>query len=501
MTSLFRWRVARSTCLVVMLAVVPRLGAVDPKPGDAVVIELNDGTTREGKLKSLSQDEVTVEVGAGMSEIVSRSDIKTMKGPGAAATTVTPPAAAKPAPAAASSAAGTATPSTPSPPAAVAAPPPQSATTPAGAVDWNSLPQSGKITISAKGRPAKEVIAEIGKQAGFGLDWEGDAKATLDLGMEQTGFMETLGSICKERAWGMQEYQTADGNVFKIPESFPVRQYQAKGPFLLLWHDFATVTNVFKDVSSKYRLKLVTDPNSHVRTSFEKSLREEPVTFVLEGGKKLTLQSDHSRTTFTSGDATWMFDAGKGLTGTNVAIEVDVPACVPSRINQCVLPWKFPTSGGGGAVDVTLANVKMEKKQESVSDIHSKDFMKKYDVHEFTANFTVAHAGAAVFQKLRKENRQPTPEEQEKIAGFPVAGVVAPHEAVLIGGDGTRIVGVLKSPEGMSVQSPYDGYGKRAVFKVKDPAFVPKEISIAWAEEFRTVIVHFKMENVPIAGK
>ncbi len=372
---------------------------------------------------------------------------------------------------------------------------------PAADIHWNEIPQSGLITLNVKGKPVKEVIEEVSKQAGFLVEWGGDSKATVDVSVDKASLMETLASICRQGNWGMMEYQSARGSLFQLPEEFPIKQYQAKGPVLLAWHDFATITNVFKDVSSKYRLNLIIDPQSHIETSMEESVRDEPITFILEDGKRVTLKSDHDRSKFTSGDCKWMFDAGKGLTGKKITIEASIPAIVPTRMGTAVLPWKSSSSGAAGDVNVFLETVKMETAQESNHDVHSKDFMKKHDIHEFSANFKVAHSAAAVFEKLQKENRQPTGEEAEKLKIFPEGGVLAPHAAVLIGEDGTRIPGLVESPDGMSSSSPYQGYPKKAVFKVDDLKFTPKEIQLSWAEGFRRVTIPFKMENVPLTPK
>lgn len=77
-----QWLMAWSCLALFLLIVRGGVRADEFKPGDSVVVRLNDGTQHEGQLKSQNQDEIMLETGPGMSEAFSRSDIKTVTRPG-----------------------------------------------------------------------------------------------------------------------------------------------------------------------------------------------------------------------------------------------------------------------------------------------------------------------------------------------------------------------------------------------------------------------------------
>ena len=149
-----------------------------------------------------------------------------------------------------------------------------------------------------------------------------------------------------------------------------------------------------------------------------------------------------------------------------------------------------------GDIVLTVISVECKKEQDRISDIKSPDFMKSYDVNKFSVVFGLAHCFVPVFEKIQKESRQPTSEEQKQLAVLPEGGVVAARRCELVMSDGSSLPAITDTVSGM--HGPFNGYTYKAVVKTTNVALTVKEISMTWLEKYRRFEIPLKIENVKL---
>ncbi len=335
-----------------------------------------------------------------------------------------------------------------------------------------SVPQSGRITLEMRNSPAVDVCAELSKQAGIKIDWNGAKDATTSIQAKDAPLMHVLAEMCRNHECMMEEFQSGDGNYIQIPGTFektPMVKYQVQGPFLLIWQGLANLEEYnFKDPKNpikktRFALKIVLDPRCHARLT-EKGARDFPVTFRI-GGKELSVKSDHDPNVFSSSGPTWQFEPRAELAG-NASLEVKLPYYLPTGTAQGEIALKKDEKAVSNSVEVSFESLKSEQK---------KDFMTDKEYTEHVATVKIIHVDAAKVEM-----------EKAHLQG---------HAAWLVGADGTKVPAVLKSASGMS--GPPMGY--RYDIKVKsEPGFTPERVVISWAHSFKKVEVALKIDDVPL---
>lgn len=337
MTGWFRWWALTPLSVILVATSLTVMLADDLKPGESVVIQLKDGTLHEGKLKARTQEEVSLDIGSGMSEAFGASEVHAITR--ASGSVGSPPART----------------TTPAPPLSagvtdgflvpgegdVSAGPERVA--PASDAEVNALPQSGRITLNVKGKLAKDVMAEIAKQADFRVEWMGDAKAKLDVSVNNLGFMETIALICKQNQIGFCEWGDKEGRLITMALGFAVRDYKAKGPFLLTWHGVCTNAYTGKNAPT-YNLRFSVDPRCCVKQDGARNPVLQPVVFGLQDGASVRLVSESFPHQVARFSPEWRFLSKQELVAGRVSIEALVGLIVAPKISHAVLPCKTGAS-------------------------------------------------------------------------------------------------------------------------------------------------------------
>ncbi|MDX2227195.1 MAG: hypothetical protein SFY92_08930 [Verrucomicrobiae bacterium] len=375
----------------------------------------------------------------------------------------------------------------------------------APAFDLSKVVKGKTLTLHFDNLPPAEAFKKLSEQYGYPIRWEGspEKEKKISLKVENTPFLKVFSDLLQIGPWGFTEFQSADGNYIKVPETFtplPTLQTDVKGPLMLVWHGLVTEEEMNFDKpgekikSTRYRLSLIEDPRFPVKTSIERSVRDEPIILTGPDGQRTPLQSEHNKNVFKSGPKGWEFSPRPEWSGKDMTLELSLPTALPTAQNSVTLPWNKDQKLNKEDVFVSIEQLSSGKKQKSNTNIHSPDFMKKYDVMEHEAIIRVTHAGANILEQCQRENRQPTEGELQKTKDYPMGGLVQVFDAVLVGEDRSEIPAQIKTSPG--VHSPFHGFGFSLRWSTTNAAFVPREMRLSWLEKYQPFTVPFRLEKV-----
>jgi len=380
---------------------------------------------------------------------------------------------------------------------------PQTATTPPVPDEkmLKSLPQCAPVTIQASDQPLEEVLKQLSQQAGFTAKCGmGVSDKRVTLSLQNTPFLAALAEICIQIQAGLELLQTSDGYEMHIEADMPIKKYQLFGPLLLTWHGLATTKEYnFEDpqnmrANTKYWLGVTKDPMSHAETAIDKALRDQPVTLIMADGQRLILQSDHKPGTFVSGQPDWQFAPRPELSGKKASsLEVDIPLVTPTRLDQTTLSYTAGQSATLAEAVVTLESVNVKKGKQWNSDIKSPEFMKEYEVNEFTFTIKLIHAKVKGAPPMGAEELMP-PMDNSPFTQGPEGGLLAAHELYLVGKDQSRLKCSFRGADGIS--SPWHGFRFDATCRSKDLKFTPHQVAITWAAGFRSLRAPMKLQDI-----
>lgn len=356
-----------------------------------------------------------------------------------------------------------------------------------------SAPQCGRITIEAVDRPAAEIAAEVSRQAGFLLKWDGPVDAKAGLSAKNAPFVAVVAELARSMKAAFEEFQSSDGPFVQIPGAFvkaPVVAWHADGPLVVTWHglaDRAKSPFAEKDAGrppKHFQMRLWQDPRCHAIKLPEAAPRDQTVTFSLDG-KKHVLKSDHDPAVFSSSGPTWQFDPRPELAGESADVEVSVPVHLPSRTTRGELDWKKGASSTFSDVTLTVESVKTGRKK--VPD--PKDSFKETEVVEAVAVVFLRHVDGALYDEIVKSGRNPTEAEGERLRKLQEGGgAMALHEA-LAGSIPARV----KRASGIS--SPVHGYRFEVSIRSSDLSFSPGKVVLVWADAYRRLEASFRISG------
>lgn len=390
-------------------------------------------------------------------------------------------------------------PSTPADPVPVppaAEPPPGEVLGPS---DLARVPQSPRITLDARQKPLPEALEELTQQAAFRFTppFGGNAKG-IDLRAKDAPLWETVLSICRQGPWGLCVVQDSsyDSLVLRIDDDDPLLVADIQGPVMLVGHGLVK-QNVFEGEGvwvekDGIMFSLWIDPNGRMRIV---EPRLDPLFFFrFDDGRQLQVQADKETQTMLNG-RTWFFTPREELSGATADVRLTVPLYGAVAVGEATLPWRAGASRAGGGVEVTVRDAKSA--QVEVRD--EKDWFKTRKVDQFTATVHVIHSAGKLMARIAEERRQPTPEEEKVLQLPPEAMAVETHEVWVVGEDGRRLRAALDDAAGIS--SPWHGKASDATVRVDEPGFVPKEVVVRWAHDFRRFELEFLLEDVPLTAR
>ena len=368
-----------------------------------------------------------------------------------------------------------------------------------GPSDLARVPQSPRVTLETSQQPLPEVLEELSRQAGFRFTppFSGNAKG-INLRAKDVPLWEAVHSICRQGPWGLCVVQdsTHDGLVLRIDDDDPLLTVDLQGPVMFAGH--GTVKELVFDGEGAWvekegiKFSVWIDPNGRMRI-VEPRL-DPQFLFTFEDGRQIQIKADKETQTMLNGRA-WFFTPREELSGAAADVRLSVPLYGAVAVGEATLPWRAGAAAAGGEVEVTVRDAKSAKVE--VRD--EKDWMKTRKVDQFAVTVHVIHSAGKLMAKVAEERRQPTPEEEERLKLPPEAMAVEPHEVWIVGEDGRRLRAALDDAAGIS--SPWHGKACDATVRVDKPGFVPKEVVVRWAYDFRRFDLEFLLEDVPLKAR
>ncbi|GEM_PF-5540709 len=368
-----------------------------------------------------------------------------------------------------------------------------------GPADLARVPQSPRVTLEARQQPLPEVLEELSQQAAFRFTppFSGSAKG-IDLRAEDAPLWEAVLSICRQGPWGLCVVQDSsyEGLVLRIDDDDPILVADIQGPAMLAGHGLVK-ESVFDGAGAwvdkdGIKFSLWIDPNGRMRI-LEPRL-DPQFFFTFEDGRQIQIQAD-KETQFMLNGRSWFFEPSEELSGAAADVRLRIPIYGAVAISEATLPWRAGASGSSAEAEVTVREVK----SENVEVRDEKDWFEKKKVDQFTATVHVIHSAGKLMARLSEERRQATTEEQKLLQLPPEAMAVECHEVWIVGEDGRRLRATLDDAAGIS--SPWHGKASDATIRVEEPGFVPKEIVVRWAHDFRRFELEFLLKDLPLRAR
>lgn len=219
--------------------------------------------------------------------------------------------------------------------------------------DYESIPQSPRVSIDCTNALVSDVCADLSKQARFPVRWKGAQDATITLALSREPLLAAVAEMARILGCNLSEVSTSEGMQLHLPASFfnaPVKAYQMRGPVLLVWYGLAE-----RDKTTRYLTAVFWDRQSQASLF---GVRNQPVTFTI-GGKSSEVASDHNPNVFTSDRVAWEFEPKK-LSGDRATLEVTVPCRAPSEAPSAVVTLAEPQSVKASGTIVLVENYKRE---------------------------------------------------------------------------------------------------------------------------------------------
>ncbi|PKL78598.1 MAG: hypothetical protein CVV27_03095, partial [Candidatus Melainabacteria bacterium HGW-Melainabacteria-1] len=213
-----------------------------------------------------------------------------------------------------------------------------------------STPQAPFVTLNVRNQPIDKVLAEIQKQTGQDIKWEGSKVPQVNLITRNAPLWAVIAQLCRQTKTGFSFY-SQPGNPIKIAaptanstfSTKPVLAWQAQGPLLLSWNgrvrdtEFDFDQNPPKPIDINYlSLSLNVDRQSSVSLEVPTA---KNISFTLANGKIVKVAPKELQDG--AGGRVWRIPASKDLAGQqNVSLEMPLKVLMPTRTFSADLPWR-----------------------------------------------------------------------------------------------------------------------------------------------------------------
>lgn len=364
------------------------------------------------------------------------------------------------------------------------------------------------VTLEVKGKPLREVLAELSRQSGLKTEWWGSGEPpVVDLSVRQVSILEAVALLCQAHGWGI----SLSGDMEKMgtlqidatQTRLPVLSYAASGPILLVWYGLGTIDDFDFSVNppaikpfTQYRMGLLVDPLSHANVldrGAQKMARDVPLTLTLPDGKTLTLRSEHGSNI--GPQMRWVFSPRPELAGLTGPLSVSLPYEMPARLHTMEIPFvSGKTDCEGVRIDLEAVAPAVKKERDP------KDYFKEIDLRVFGGKLHLIHTSALGLEEVRpyERKREPTEDEARRLKALEGGmGALEAHAFFLVMKDGSALEGPMHKTQGIS--SPWHGYRFDLKFTSTDLKVEAKVLRLSFVTGIEKKEASFTIEGAVFA--